>query len=154
MTRRAVAVPGWLFTSLGLTLLGASILMVPGNAFADYTGQCTALNGTICPNDPTCPKKANECCGNFCGNLSCISQCCQDACGGKDGASKACYDACTAAVCPGNTACISGCAPQAGGLVCAVEDGTLCSQGTVGACVSCKCTATFVLMTLSSCDCK
>ena len=84
--RRVEAVTAWTFTSLGVALLGLSILVVPSRAFG-YTSECTPCPGSI---DPVgCSIK---CCQTNCGNPTCMDQCCKDACGGDTD----CYQNCQA----------------------------------------------------------
>jgi hypothetical protein len=79
------AVSGWFLTWLGFGLLGLSILLVPQDAFADYTGQCS-----ICNQNPTC---GQTCCETACGSdTACWKTCCADVCGASSGD---CYDECT-----------------------------------------------------------
>lgn len=83
----------WLCTSMGLALVGLSILVVPADAFADYSGNpCSWCRTELDPG-----KCASTCCLPYSGDDR--SACCADACG----ANTDCLSAC----CGGDSACIA-----------------------------------------------
>ncbi len=66
---RLEALVAWVFVSLGIVLLGGSILVVPANAFADAGDDCA----TQCGDDPMCTQ---SCCDKACDfNPACSKQC-------------------------------------------------------------------------------
>ncbi len=66
---RLQATAAWFFACLGIVLLGASIVVVPGTAFADGDGDCA----TKCNGEPMCMQ---SCCGQGCDfDPACVSAC-------------------------------------------------------------------------------
>jgi hypothetical protein len=90
---RFVAFLGWFFTCLGITLLGVSILVVPGEAFADPGSDCYGA------------------CKNASDSGACVAGCCQQLCGSN---SNDRYNNCVAEanslLCPNAGGCDNGCA--------------------------------------------
>ena len=70
---RLEAAMAWFFSSLGVVLLGCSILVVPADAFAD-TGSPDCATQCSTDLDPT--TCMNTCCTNLCnGDQTCYSNC-------------------------------------------------------------------------------
>lgn len=130
---RLEVVGSWFCTCLGMVLLGLSILVIPGNAFADAGGDCY----NSCLGDPGCTA---VCCATACPNQpTCHADCCEGACGGND----TCLDMCLAA---GPISCQAKvCKDKDLGTCTKVCEGKECKDGlVVGRCFSvasgdCKC---------------
>jgi hypothetical protein len=90
---RLESTANWFFVCLGIVMLGAGILVVPSNAFADAGGDCitsegcTGLSGTA----------LGSCVGTCCAGSS-DSNCCKEACTiqteGGPVVDSNCYSAC------------------------------------------------------------
>lgn len=118
----------WFFSSLGVVLLGVSILVVPSNAFADPSFppgagiSCEDHCGAYClgnPSDPDCANNGAPCIAHCCAAvaISCLPSSCQtedDACtddcylkpcndGGKDPALNKCRSAANGCLCTANS---------------------------------------------------
>jgi hypothetical protein len=86
--KRLETVTGYFFSSLAFVLAGISILVVPADAFADYSGECS-----LCYPDSDPYSCTINCCLDFCTEEGCGSKCCTDGCGSD----QTCIDACLAA---------------------------------------------------------
>src|SRR5438552_3345140 len=78
--KRFQAVIGWFFMCFGLALLGLSVLIVPGTAFAqDSSCQDTCCNvwyfGTTCDTSDPNVLACTTCCNGCMGDLACITNC-------------------------------------------------------------------------------
>lgn len=100
---RLEAVAAWLFTCLGITLLGISVMVVPAKAFADAGSDCQ----TKCGSDTTC---LGNCCFGSCGtDYTCTYNCCQSACSNDSKCIEACGNQANCANCSlGNSYCFGG----------------------------------------------
>ncbi|MBI2805191.1 MAG: hypothetical protein HYX68_09465 [Planctomycetes bacterium] len=132
--KRLETVTGYFFACLGFVLAGVSILVVPADAFADYTEQCK-----ICQGNPDPEACSITCCGTSCGNDGvCWTACCKDACGGDT----TCENNCKAAApsCKSHSVCNSGCGARTPGS-CASIVLELCSETSDPTpCSLCGCT--------------
>jgi hypothetical protein len=90
---RLESMANWFFVCLGIVLLGAGILVVPSNAFADAGGDCITSNK--CSGETGFLLGA--CVGSCCAGSS-DSQCCTEACTINGVLDKSCADECAAFV--------------------------------------------------------
>ena len=79
---RIEAMAAWFFTSLGIALLAASIVVVPADAFADGGGDCASACSSQCGSDEECFNICvGQCCAASCsGEGACQQECCEIAC--------------------------------------------------------------------------
>jgi hypothetical protein len=124
MKARIETASGWLFTGLGVTLLMASILVVPPNAFAD--SGCSASCGSFCdpsqggdPNGTSC-KSCLDLPSNCNFNSACEAGCCQYYCGGDP----TCLAKCCQTYCGNDMSCQQSCAAQVAQKPCLIMSTT------------------------------
>lgn len=140
--KRMEAVMAWLSTCLGITLLAASVLVVPGTAFADYGSVCASGCQTSCGSDQLCFDECiTKCCMTDCGtDANCGLACCQSACvNGDINCLSYCYQG-QNITCSGNEICSNGCVQRYdnGNFTCTPAK-TGCNKGSVNDCGACLC---------------
>ncbi|MBI2805189.1 MAG: hypothetical protein HYX68_09455 [Planctomycetes bacterium] len=128
--KRLETVTGYFFACLGFVLAGVSILVVPADAFGDYTkGTCSDCQTA---SDPSACSIA--CCGSACSgdDGTCAGDCCTDACG----MDATCQANCSATVYP---LCLKNvtkenCEPNPR-LKCGLVGARICTWGDFGPCL-------------------
>src|SRR5262249_9459124 len=108
---RLNAMASWLFTCLGITLLGVSILVVPADVFADAGDNCYAGCSTMYPSGgPSYNSCVASCCGSNCGSDStCYNNCVAGDCELQYGTDQNGLSGCCTAVCNGDQLCVDNC---------------------------------------------
>jgi hypothetical protein len=147
--KRMEAVMAWFSTCLGITLLAASVLVVPGNAFADNGTTCAAKALSICGSNQGCYYyEIGYCCLTDCGNDStCASTCCKSACGSDSTCLSNCLQAQLS--CLGMT-CDNGCANQWDLNLKCDNANTSCTKMLPASCGTCLC----LKQITATCSCK
>jgi len=124
--------PSWFLSCLGVVLIGAAILVVPANAFANAGSYCIGLNNCTGMSGSGAP--LGYCVGPCCATYG-DPNCCSEACGSDS----ACLAACISLQ-PCDIGCDTGGCDSYTPPNCPAQS-TGCNQDAKNTCAGCLCTA-------------